>query len=254
MDLDGEQRIAAPRDTVWAALNDLEILKRSIPGCESLERTSDTTMAATAMIKVGPVSARFAGQVTLSELDPPHSYRIDGEGQGGAAGFAKGGASVRLEADGEETLLRYTVTAQVGGKLSQLGGRLITATAKQMAGAFFQRFAEEIAERAAPSVAPSPQSFAPAPAAPRASSLADRRPVSWAMPAATIAGFALVAWALSGHAAGTAAAQAPAAVWAALVILAGAVGYLLGRRATPMVVIDPTLAAELLAAWNVRRH
>ena len=254
MDMDGEQRIAAPRDTVWAALNDLEILKRSIPGCESLERTSDTTMAAIAMIKVGPVSARFAGQVSLSELDPPNGYRIDGEGQGGAAGFAKGGASVRLEADGEETLLRYTVTAQVGGKLSQLGGRLITATARQMSAAFFQRFAEEIAARTAPSVAAAPPSSEPAPAAQRAAASVEGRPTSWAMPVATFAGLALMAWALSGHAAGAFVAQAPGAVWAALVVLAGAVGYLLGRRTAPAVVIDAALAAELLAAWNAKRR
>lgn len=253
MDLDGEQRIAAPRDTVWAALNDLEILKRSIPGCESLERTSDTTMAATAMIKVGPVSARFAGQVSLSELDPPNGYRIEGEGQGGAAGFAKGGASVRLEADGEETLLRYTVTAQVGGKLSQLGGRLITATARQMSAAFFQRFAEEIAERTAPA-SPAPQALEPAPIPLGAAALAQRRPTSWAMPVATFVGLALVAWALSAHGAGSAAQQAPAAIWATLAVLAGAVGYLLGRRAAPTVVIDPALAAELLAAWNAKRR
>lgn len=144
MKMAGQQRIPASRDVVWKALNDPAILEACIPGCQELVKLSDTQMNATAVIKVGPVSAKFQGAVTLSELDPPNGYRITGEGQGGVAGFAKGGAVVRLEADGEATLLHYDVSAEIGGKLSQLGGRLIDATARQMSAAFFKRFAQEI--------------------------------------------------------------------------------------------------------------
>ena len=145
MDMTGERRIPAPRQKVWDALNDPEVLKACIPGCETLERTSDTDLKATAAVKIGPISARFNGKVKLSDLDPPTSYRINGEGQGGVAGFAKGGATVRLQDDGPGTLLKYDVKAQVGGKLAQLGARLIDATSKQMADAFFDRFSKEVA-------------------------------------------------------------------------------------------------------------
>lgn len=144
MDMTGQQRIPASREVVWKALNDPAVLQACIPGCQELVKSSDTQMAATALIKVGPVTAKFQGAVTLSDLDPPNGYRIAGEGQGGVAGFAKGSAVVRLEQDGDDTILHYEVSAQVGGKLSQLGGRLIDATAKQMSGLFFKRFAEEI--------------------------------------------------------------------------------------------------------------
>lgn len=144
MDMTGQQRIPASREVVWKALNDPAVLQACIPGCQELVKSSDTEMAATALIKVGPVTAKFQGAVTLSDLDPPNGYRIAGEGQGGVAGFAKGSAVVRLEQDGDNTILHYDVSAQVGGKLSQLGGRLIDATAKQMSGLFFKRFAEEI--------------------------------------------------------------------------------------------------------------
>jgi hypothetical protein len=144
MDMTGERRIPAPRQTVWEALNNPEVLKVSIPGCESLEKLDGDQMKATAAIKVGPISARFTGKVQLSEIDPPNGYRISGEGQGGVAGFAKGGANVSLTDDGADTLLSYQVNAQVGGKLAQLGGRLIDATAKQMADAFFDRFSAQV--------------------------------------------------------------------------------------------------------------
>lgn len=144
MDMTGERRIPAPRQTVWEALNNTEVLKASIPGCESLEKLADDQMKATAAIKVGPISARFSGKVQLTDIDPPNGYRISGEGQGGVAGFAKGGANVALTDDGADTLLSYQVNAQVGGKLAQLGGRLIDATAKQMADAFFDRFSAQV--------------------------------------------------------------------------------------------------------------
>ncbi len=150
MDMTGERRIPAPRQIVWDALNDPAVLKASIPGCETLDKLSDTQMKATAAIKLGPISARFTGNVQLSDIDPPNSYTIGGEGQGGVAGFAKGGAKVSLTDDGTGTLLSYAVNAQVGGKIAQLGARLIDATAKQMADAFFDRFAKQVQELAPP--------------------------------------------------------------------------------------------------------
>jgi carbon monoxide dehydrogenase subunit G len=144
MDMTGEYRLEAPRDTVWAALNDPEILKQSIPGCEDLEMESETAFTAKVLVKVGPVKARFAGKVNLSDMDPPNGYTISGEGHGGAAGFARGGAQITLEADGDATILRYEVNATVGGKLAQIGSRLVDATAKKMARQFFEKFAEAV--------------------------------------------------------------------------------------------------------------
>ena len=141
MNMTGERFIAAPRVAVWAGLNDPEVLKACIPGCESLEKISDTQMKAVAGIKLGPVSAKFQGEVTLSGLNPPNGYRISGEGKGGPAGFAKGGAEVRLLDQDAGTLLTYVVDAQVGGKIAQVGARLIDATAKTMAEQFFKKFA-----------------------------------------------------------------------------------------------------------------
>src|SRR5689334_114320 len=144
MDIKGEYRIAAPRDKVFAALNDPEVLKASIPGCESLEKLSDTEMTAKVRLRIGPVSAAFSGKVTLSDIDPPNGYRISGEGQGGVAGFAKGGAVVKLTEEGSDTVLTYDVDAQVGGKIAQIGARLITGTAKKLADQFFGKFAEAV--------------------------------------------------------------------------------------------------------------
>jgi carbon monoxide dehydrogenase subunit G len=161
MDMTGEYRIPAPREKVWAALNDPETLKKSLPGCESLEKVSETQFAATVVAKVGPVKAKFNGHVELMNLNPPESYTIAGEGKGGAAGFAKGGADVRLaEAGAEETVLTYTAKADVGGKLAQLGSRLIDGTAKKMADEFFDNFRQQLtpaaveAEEAVPAPAP----------------------------------------------------------------------------------------------------
>lgn len=140
MDMNGEERIAASRDSVWAALNNPDILKQCIPGCETLEMKSPTELAATVKIKIGPVSASFKGDVTLGNMNPPESYTISGEGSGGIAGFAKGGADVSLRQDGADTILSYTVKAQIGGKLAMLGSRLIDSSAKKLAGQFFQEF------------------------------------------------------------------------------------------------------------------
>jgi uncharacterized protein len=145
MTMNGEVELAAPREVVWAKLNDPEVLKASIPGCEELERTEDNDgFRAAVKVKVGPVSARFKGRVTLSDLDPPNGYRINGEGEGGVAGFAKGGATVRLAEKGGGTLLTYEVEAQIGGKLAQLGQRLINGTAKKLADEFFTNFAKAV--------------------------------------------------------------------------------------------------------------
>jgi carbon monoxide dehydrogenase subunit G len=144
MDMTGEERIEASRETVWAALNDADVLRQCIPGCEALEKLSDTEMTAKVKLKVGPVSATFSGKVTLSDIDAPNGYRIAGEGSGGVAGHAKGSAQVRLVEDGTATILKYDVKADVGGKLAQLGGRLIDATARKLAGEFFSRFGEVV--------------------------------------------------------------------------------------------------------------
>ncbi len=145
MDMTGEYRIPAPREKVWAALNDAETLRASLPGCESLEKVSATQFVATVVAKVGPVKAKFNGNVELSNLNPPESYTIAGEGKGGAAGFAKGGADVRLaEAGADETVLTYTARADVGGKIAQLGSRLIDGTAKKMADEFFDNFRQQL--------------------------------------------------------------------------------------------------------------
>jgi uncharacterized protein len=145
MQMSDSQRIPASKEKVWAALNDPLILKQCIPGCEALEMSSPTEMTATVVFRVGPVKATFGGKVTLSDLDPPNSYRISGEGSGGVAGFAKGGATVRLEAQGPDaTVLHYDVDAQIGGKLAQLGSRLIDSTAKKLAGQFFASFGEVV--------------------------------------------------------------------------------------------------------------
>lgn len=144
MTMNGEVQLAAPREVVWTKLNDPEILKACIPGCEELEKVSDTEFRATARMKVGPVSARFKGRVTLSDLDPPNGYRISGEGEGGVAGFAKGGATVALAEKDGGTALTYDVEAQIGGKLAQLGQRLVNGSAKKLADEFFSNFAEAV--------------------------------------------------------------------------------------------------------------
>jgi carbon monoxide dehydrogenase subunit G len=155
MEMSGERRIGAPREKVWEALNDPAVLQAAIPGCESVERTADNEFQARVGVKLGPMSARFGGKVQLTNINPPVSYTISGEGQGGAMGFAKGGADVALEELGpEETLLRYNVKAQVGGKMAQLGARLIDSTAKSMADQFFDRFAAQLAPPARVEEAP----------------------------------------------------------------------------------------------------
>lgn len=165
MDMQGEYRIPAKRETVWEALNDPEVLKACIAGCEALDRTEDGGLEATVKAKVGPVKATFKGAVRLENINAPESYSIVGEGKGGAAGFAKGGADVSLAEDGDETILTYTVNAKVGGKLAQIGARLVDSTAKKYATDFFEKFVEVAKERnggAASEAAETEETAAPA--------------------------------------------------------------------------------------------
>ena len=180
MEIKGEYKIAAPREKVFAALNDPAVLQACIPGCESLEKTSDTEMKAKVRLRIGPVSATFTGKVTLSDIDPPNGYRISGEGQGGVAGFAKGGAIVALRDDGGATVLDYNVDAQVGGKIAQVGARLIDGTARKLADEFFGKFAATIGgSPAAAAVAGTPSAAGTPAAAPAPSAAAQRGYKHW---------------------------------------------------------------------------
>ena len=147
MTMNGEVQLSAARDKVWTMLNDPEVLKTCIPGCEMLDKSSDTEFQAIASVKVGPVKARWKGKVKLTDLDPPNGYRIVGEGEGGVAGFAKGNAKVSLSDKDGGTLLSYNVEAQIGGKLAQLGQRLINSAAKKTADDFFVKFAAAVAPK-----------------------------------------------------------------------------------------------------------
>src|SRR5262245_33077042 len=175
MEIKGEYKIPASREKVFAALNDPGVLQTCIPGCESLEKVSDTEMKAKVRMRIGPVSASFSGKVMLSDIDPPNGYKISGEGQGGAAGFAKGGAVVALREDAGDTLLNYNVDAQVGGKIAQVGARLIDGTARKLADEFFGKFATMVggpppaaAVAGAPSDAPTAPDALAAPSPPPA--------------------------------------------------------------------------------------
>jgi carbon monoxide dehydrogenase subunit G len=189
MQMTGEYQIPAPRETVWRALNDPEILRQSIPGCESLEKLSDTELTAKVAIAIGPVKARFTGKVTLGDLDPPNGYSITGEGQGGVAGFGKGKATVKLADNAGGTTLTYAADAQVGGKLAQLGARLIDSTAKKLADDFFGRFVAAVSPPAPAVAASDAAAAATAPAAAASAPVAGGARVS---PAVWIAGLVIV--------------------------------------------------------------
>ncbi len=204
MILTGEYRLRQNRETVWAALNDPAILRLSIPGCEELTRESPTVFVARLMVGIGPVKARFGGRVELSDLDPPHGYTISGEGSGGMAGFAKGGAKVRLaEDDAGGTILNYEANGEIGGKLAQIGQRLIDGAARKLADEFFAAFAAALAEKSDGNSAsiPSAETTAPtalddaanvAPAAPAAKDSPDSRPSASLPTWAWIGGLALL--------------------------------------------------------------
>jgi len=166
MEMSGEQRIPLPQQRVWEALNDPEILKACIPGCESIERVSDNEYKVAMTAAIGPVKAKFSGKLMLADMNPPNSYSLAFEGSGGAAGFGKGSAQVSLSPDGGGTLLTYKATASVGGKLAQIGSRLIDGVAKKMSDDFFVRFNNTVAPAAATASAqpgPSPATGARVP-------------------------------------------------------------------------------------------
>lgn len=171
MEIAGEYRIAASKQTVWEGLNDPEILRASIPGCESIERHSDTILSAVVKIKMGPVKATFRGKVTLSDLDPPNSYTISGEGEGGVAGFGRGSARVSLAEVEGGTLLTYAADAVIGGKLAQIGSRLVDSATRKLSKDFFEKFSKEVEAVAAatPPSAATEDAPEPAPAVPEKS-------------------------------------------------------------------------------------
>ena len=164
MEIAGEYRIAADKQTVWEALNDPEILCASIPGCESVERHSDTQLSAVVKIRMGPVRATFKGKVTLSDLDPPNSYTISGEGEGGVAGFGRGSARVSLAEVEGETLLTYAAKAEVGGKLAQIGSRLVESATRKLSKDFFDNFSKVVETGGAEVAAPAQPAPGEAPA------------------------------------------------------------------------------------------
>jgi uncharacterized protein len=145
VEIKGAYIIEASRAAVWAGLNDADVLRKCLPGCESLEKDAATSFRATIKVKIGPVSAKFSGAVTLEDLDPPNGYRITGEGKGGIAGFAKGGAKVVLREESGSTILAYDASAKVGGKLAQIGSRLVLGLARKLTDDFFRKFAEVVA-------------------------------------------------------------------------------------------------------------
>lgn len=240
MKMTGSQRIAAPKQRVWQALNDPEILRRAIPGCQSLEKESDERFRAAVLIKIGPMDARFAGAVTLTDLNPPNACKIVGEGQAGPAGFAKGHANVTLTEEAGATVVAYDVDAQVGGRLAQLGGPIIDATAKQIAGAFFKRFGDIVAPPPeAASVTP-PSAAAPSAGAPPP--VAAAMPLTWML--AVVA--ALLAGTLLGGGLSTGAGWIGIAIGLLIVIVAAAAFEFGRRNAAPVIVLDPALLAKLL--------
>ena len=201
MDMSGEYTIPAPREKVWEALNDPEVLKQCIDGCHSLEKASDTEFQAKVTAKVGPVKATFNGKVNLSDIDPPNGYTISGEGQGGVAGFAKGGAQVKLSGEGNETVLTYEANAEVGGKLASVGSRLVLGVAKKTADDFFSKFSDIVGGGAEAAEAPAAPDEAAA-AAPEPDSAPAGQPKAGVSPAVWVVGaivvIAVAAWLLGG--------------------------------------------------------
>jgi carbon monoxide dehydrogenase subunit G len=245
MHMTGEQRIAAPRQRVWAALNDPETLRASIPGCQTLVKEGDDRFIATVEVKIGPIGARFKGDVGLTDLEPGLGYTIVGQGNGGIAGSAKGSAKVRLSDDGAGTLISYVVEAEVGGRMAQLGGPIIDATAKNLSGKFFSKFGEIVAgENAEAATAPAPAATAPAAAPGMATGTPmTPAPVPRGFPLVWVLGLicALFAGVLIGHDHGAGLSTA------LVVILAAGAAFEYGRRvATPTVVLDSALLRRLL--------
>lgn len=249
MNMTGEQRVAAPRQRVWEALNDPEILRASIPGCQNLEKGADDRFTATVEVKVGPIGARFKGAVSLADLNPPNGYTLLLDGNGGIAGSAKGSAKVQLREDAGGTLIVYEVDARVGGRMAQLGGPIIDATAKQLAGKFFSRFGEIVGAAAKPAE-PARAKAAASPLTPVGASATLATPTpSGGLPLAWI--LATVVAALAGFLIGrgrgaTGSDWAGLAIGLLLIVVAGA-AFEYGRRAAaPVVMLDSALLRRLI--------
>lgn len=248
MKLTAEQRIAAPRQRVWEGLNDPEILRASIPGCQSLDKVADDRFTATMEVKAGPIGARFKGAVSLTDLDPPNGYTLLLEGSGGIAGSMKGSAKVHLSDTSGGTLISYDVEAQVGGRMAQLGGPIIDATAKQLADRFFSRFGEVVAGSAAPGEKTLGAAGASAAVASAPANTAERAPTNNGLPMAWI--LATVVAALTGFLVGRghggmSSDWAGLAIGLLVIVIAGA-AFEYGRRAAaPVVVLDHALLRRL---------
>lgn len=245
MRMTSQQRIAAPRQRVWEALNDPEILRASVPGCQTIDKESDVRFTGTVEVKVGPIGARFKGVVSLEDIDPGNSYTLVIEGSGGIAGSAKGSAKVRLSEDAGNTIIHYDVDAQVGGRMAQLGGPVIDATAKQLAGVFFGRFGDIVSGVAKPA-APARTKVAAAAGAPAMASSTARAggfPVAWVLATvvAALTGF------LVGHGQGGVGSEwAGLAIGMLLIVVAGA-AFEYGRRAAaPVIMLDNALLQRVM--------
>ena len=247
MQMTGEQRISASRQRVWDALYEPGILERCIPGCQGLTRESDERLRATIEVKIGPIGVRLNGTVTLSDIDPPNGYSMTLEGQGGTVGFVKGGVKVRLAADNNGgTLLSYEVDAQVGGRLAQLGGPIVEATAKQLAARFFQQLDSNVGKPVEPPVSTQSAVTGSAgpqfPAPPAYTQLSRGFPVAWilALVVAALVGY------LIGHAQRGGESDWMGLAIGLLLVIVAAAGFEFGRRAAaPVVVLDPALLARL---------
>jgi uncharacterized protein len=249
MQMSGQERIAAARQDVWKALDDPEILKRCIPGCQSLTKEADGRLRTIAEIKIGPIGARFNALVTRSEIDPPHGYTMTIEGQGGTVGFVKSGAKVRLaDEPSGGTLLSYELEAEVGGRLAQLGGPMLDATAKQLAAKFFRQLGAIVTSPAEPAAAAQPVAASVSAAAaarqPYTPAAAHGFPVAW-MLAVSVA-------ALVGYLIGHAGRGGDASDWMGLsigllVVIVAAAGFEFGRRsAAPVLTLDPSVLTRIL--------
>jgi uncharacterized protein len=239
MNMTGEQRIAAPRQQVWAALNDPEILRASIPGCQTLGKETADRFTAAVEVKIGPIGARFKGAVSLTDLDPPNGYTLNLQGNGGVTGTVKGRATVRLREDAGNTLISYDVEAEVGGRMAQLGGPLIDATAKQLAGKFFTRFGEIVgAAETARNGSAAPLS-APEPLATKASGAL---PKGWIL---TTVVAALLGFLVGRGYGAVGSSWAGLSIGVLLIVVAGA-AFEYGRRTAPVVMLDGALLRRLL--------